>query len=165
MVTGNKVRERIRSGRWPCGCHGRGVGANCVVLSVTNAQIWGCRTLYVQDVWEREGGYDDRDNEDPGLVVNGAVMEEVEQFWYLWDLLDCEAGVERAVIVRVTAPWSRWWEIASLMMNHSTGLRTRDTMEDHSLRLYKSQRCCIRSLAVLKSVVTLSITPLTSELE
>ena len=29
MVTRNRTRERIRSGRWPCGCCGRGVGANC----------------------------------------------------------------------------------------------------------------------------------------
>ena len=42
MVTGNKARERIQSGRWPCGCCGRGVGANSmlcmqsVINGVTN---------------------------------------------------------------------------------------------------------------------------------
>ena len=32
VVTGNKARKRIQSGRWPCGCCERGVGENyCVV--------------------------------------------------------------------------------------------------------------------------------------
>ena len=42
------------------------------------------------------GGDDYEDNEGPGSVVNGGVLE-VEQFCYLGDVLDCEAGVKRAV--------------------------------------------------------------------
>ncbi len=34
MVTGNKARDRIHSERWPCGCCGRGVGANSILCSV-----------------------------------------------------------------------------------------------------------------------------------
>ena len=34
-----------------------------------------------------------RDDEGPGLVVNGGVLKEVEQFCFLGDVLDCEAGV------------------------------------------------------------------------
>ena len=33
MVTGNKARERIQAGRWPCGCCGRGVGSNSVLYA------------------------------------------------------------------------------------------------------------------------------------
>mgnify|MGYP001793323058 CR=1 FL=1 len=36
IVTGNRVRERIQSGRWPCGCYGRGVGANSVLCTECN---------------------------------------------------------------------------------------------------------------------------------
>ena len=57
---------------------------------------------------EGDGGDDDGDDEAPGLVVNRGMLEEVEQFCYLGDVLDCEAGVERAVQVRVTAAWRRW---------------------------------------------------------
>ena len=74
---------------------------------------------------EWESGDGNGDNEDPGLVVNGDMLEEVEQFCYLGDMLACEAGVERAVRTRVTAAWRRWQEIASLMLNPSIGLRTR----------------------------------------
>ena len=39
MVTGNKARERLQSGRWPCGCCGRGVGANSVLCTECNKCI------------------------------------------------------------------------------------------------------------------------------
>ena len=38
MVTGNKARERLQSGRWPCGCCGRGVGSNSVLC--TKCKKW-----------------------------------------------------------------------------------------------------------------------------
>ena len=43
----------------------------------------------------------DGDDMGHGLVVNGGVLEEIEQFCYLGDVLDCKAGVERAVLARV----------------------------------------------------------------
>ena len=36
-----------------------------------------------------EGGDDSGDNEGPRLFLNGGVLEEVEQFCYLGDVLDC----------------------------------------------------------------------------
>ena len=59
------------------------------------------------------------------MVVNEGMMEEVEQFSYLGDVLDCEAGVERAVRAKVIATWRRRQEITSLLVN-SIGLRTRE---------------------------------------
>ncbi len=38
MVSGNKAREGIQSGRWPCGCCGREVGSNSV--SCMNCNKW-----------------------------------------------------------------------------------------------------------------------------
>ena len=46
---------------------------------------------------EREGVDFNGGGEGPGLVVNGGMLEEVEQFCYLGDVVDCEAGVEGAV--------------------------------------------------------------------
>ena len=57
---------------------------------------------------KREDGNDYGDDEGPGLEVNGGMLEEVEQFCYLRDVLDCEGGAERAVRARVTAAWRRW---------------------------------------------------------
>ena len=84
--------------------------------------------------WEGEGGDDDGDDEGPGLVVNWGVLEEVRQFCYLGDVMDCEGGVERAVQARVPAAWRRWQEIASLLVNRSIGLRTRKRVYETYLR-------------------------------
>ena len=37
------------------------------------------------------------------MVVNGGMLEEVEQFCYLGDVLDCEADVEKAVHARLNS--------------------------------------------------------------
>ena len=58
------------------------------------------------------------------------MLEEVQQFCYLGDMLDCEAGVERAVRVRVAAAWQRWREVASLLVNRSIELRSRNMGTD-----------------------------------
>ena len=34
----------------------------------------------------------------PKLIVNSGVLKEVQQFCYLGDVPDCEAGVERAAV-------------------------------------------------------------------
>ena len=74
-------------------------------------------------------------NKGPRLVVNRGMLEEVEQLCYLGDMLDCEAGVERAVQAKVTAAWRRRQEIASLLVSHSVGMRTKG-------RVYEA---CVRS--------------------
>ena len=83
------------------------------------------------------------------MVVNGSILEEVhvEQFSYFGDVLDSEAGVERPVRATVTAAWRRWQEIASLLVNHSIGLRTRR-------RVYEA---CVRS-ALLYGAKTWALT-------
>ena len=49
-------------------------------------------------------------------------------------MLDCEAGVERAVRARVTAAWKRWREISSLLVNRNIGLRSRGGVYEACVR-------------------------------
>ena len=50
-------------------------------------------------------------NWDPGFVVNGGMLEEVEQFWEMhWTLKQLEWR-EQLVQASVTAAWRRWREI------------------------------------------------------
>ncbi|MPC36995.1 hypothetical protein E2C01_030468 [Portunus trituberculatus] len=63
-------------------------------------------------MWEEEGGGGGGgdgggDDEDVGLEVNGGVLEEVQQFCYLGDMLDYEADAGTAVRTRVAAAWGR----------------------------------------------------------
>ena len=143
MVTGNRAREAIQSGRWPCGCCGRGVGANSMLCIECNKwchrRCSGLRNFrgvrnFVCPKCAREEEDDEIDGEDVGLVVSGGTLEDVQQFCYLGDMLDCEAGVERAVRARVAYAWKKWREIASLLVNRSIGLRTRGQIYEACVR-------------------------------
>ncbi len=90
-----------------------------------------------------EGGHGGSD----GLVVDGGVLEEVQQFFYLGDMMDCEAGVEKAVRMRVAAALRRWREVASLLVNCSIGFRSRGSVYG----------ACVRS-ALLYGVETWALT-------
>jgi len=45
---------------------------------------------------------------DRGLINTGGRIEEVDEFCYLGNVLDCEAGLEGAVRARVAATWNKW---------------------------------------------------------
>ncbi len=97
---------------------------------------------------EEEEGVDGGDDaKDAGLVVNGGELEEIQQFCYLGEVLDCEAGVERGVKARVAAAWGRWREISSLLVNRNIELRSRG-------RVYEA---CVRS-ALLYGAETWALT-------
>jgi hypothetical protein len=104
MVTGKESTRRVQSGRWSCGCCGKGVGVNsilCVdcnnwchlrcsglrkVSGVHNFQCPSCRKGNKREEVEKKH-----------YTTTGERIEEVEEFCYLGNVLDCEAGVERAV--------------------------------------------------------------------
>ncbi len=75
------------------------------------------------------------------------MLKEVQQFCYLGDVLDCEAGVERALRARVAAARQRWREVASLLVNRSIGLKSRG----------KVYEACVRSV-LLYGAETWSLT-------
>ena len=55
----------------------------------------------------------------------GGQIEEVQEFCYLGDVLDCEAGVERAVRARVSAAWKKWRDMVDMLTDRRTLLRIR----------------------------------------
>ena len=83
-------------------------------------------------------------------------MEEVENFCYLGDVFDCEAGVERAVRQRVAAAWRQWREMASLLTNRGIPLKSRAGVYEACIRsvlLYGSETWALsgRLLGVLRT--------------
>jgi len=70
------------------------------------------------------------------LITTGGRIEEVDGFCYLGIVLDCEAGLERAVRASVETASNIWREMASLITNRSIPLRIRG-------RVYES---CVRSV-------------------
>ena len=54
---------------------------------------------------------------DDSLEINGMTVKEVQDFCYLGDVLDREAGTESAVRARIAIAWKKWRELASLLTN------------------------------------------------
>ena len=82
------------------------------------------------------------DEESDDIHIGSEVIEEVEEFCYLGDLLDCEGGVERAGRMRVSAAWRKWREISSLLVNRSMPAVCRERVYDACIRsvmLYGSE--------------------------
>ena len=48
-----------------------------------------------------------REEKRDGITLGGQI-EEVQKFCYLGDVLDCEAGVEKAMRARLSAAWKIW---------------------------------------------------------
>ena len=68
----------------------------------------------------------------------GRQIEEGQEF-YLGDMLDCEAGVERAVRARVGAAWKKWRYLAG-MLTDRTPLKIRGSAYESCVR---SVSCCM----------------------
>ena len=61
-------------------------------------------------------------------------LEIVDSFHYLGDVISCGGGVESAVRDRTSCAWSKWREMASLLVNHSIPLEERAKVYCVSMR-------------------------------
>lgn len=64
-----------------------------------------CDFLCPRCVGEGEGGGDGGGGENVRLVMDGGVVEEIQQCGHLGNVVDCAAGVERRVRATATVPW------------------------------------------------------------
>ena len=139
MVTGKRSHDRVLAGRWPCGCCGKGVGVNSILCIVCNKwchqRCSGLKKVRgVKDFQCPSCRNGNREVGVGGLITTGGRIEEVDEFCYLGNVLDCEAGVERAVRKRVSAAWNKWREMASLIKNKSIPLMIRGSVYESCVR-------------------------------
>ena len=59
------------------------------------------------------------------LKVREDCLEIVDNFRYLGDVISCGCGVESAVRDGISGVWSKWRELANLLVNHSIPLEER----------------------------------------
>ena len=112
LVTGKKPTELLKSGKWPCGCCGKGVGSNSVFCVC--CKLWchkKCSRLRsLQGIVNfrcPRCSEADVPSEEDVIKVGGSVLQEVQEFRYLGDMLDTQAGAERAERTRVAAARSK----------------------------------------------------------
>ena len=133
MITGKAPTLRQETGRYPCSCCGKGVGANSVLCTGCGKWChWRCSGLgnvnqagenYKCPVCER-GGLGQRVEEE-FLETNGGRLQIVDKFCYLGEMLCSVSGVEAAVRVRIASAWKKWKEIAGMLVNRRIPLRGR----------------------------------------
>ena len=143
LISGKEPRRIMESGRYPCGCCGKGVGVNSV-LCVACEKWCHQRCSGLRDV--RDAGdefrcpkcVEDRDQDENLLQIRAgdAQVEVVDSFCYLGDVLRCEGGAEAAVRARIACAWKSWRELASILVNQSIPFEARAQVF----------RACVRSV-------------------
>ena len=133
MVSGASDDEPVQMGRYPCGVCGKGVGVNSILC--TRCGKWchkrcsGLRTLNItQDFVCPRCTAGPRTIREQPIDVNGEVVEVVDSFCYLGDVMSCEGGVERSIKARTAAAWRKWKDIAGLLTNRHVPLKSRGSI-------------------------------------
>ena len=150
LISGKEPPSTSTTGRYPCAICSRGVGANSILC--TRCNLWchkrciGLSTFAgIQNYvcLKCNGARVSSNSVDESLVISGGTIEEVHQFCYLGDMLECGGGSERAVRSRVASAWCRWRDLSSLLCNKSVPLK------------YRAQvyNVCIRSTMLYSAAV------------
>ena len=122
MTSGTDQGPTFKSGRYPCGVCGKGVGANSVYCTFCNRWVhkrcsglkrrlrdvpnFKCRRcLHPQEV-----------NEAAKMIKLGnSDYEVVDQFCYLGDMLSAGGGAQASSIMRVRSGWKKFRELLPLL--------------------------------------------------
>ena len=67
-------------------------------------------------------------------MTTSGEIKEVQEFCYLGVVVDCKAGVERAVRARVAAAWNKWREMVILLKNRHIPLKIRGSVYESCVR-------------------------------
>ena len=144
LVSGKDGLTALPSGQYPCGVCAQGVGVNSVLCTQCGKWVH-IRCSGLQNVRQaRNRNYVCPTCTTPVIAVeeehiilgpgSDSVVEEVESFTYLGDVVDRSGGVERSVSARVAMAWSKWREIAGLLCNKRIPLRSRSNIYDACIR-------------------------------
>jgi hypothetical protein len=139
------------TGKWPCSICKKGVGRNslqCIKCEkwvhkrcsgvkgslVKASQTYVCRrcTRVGQDVAVGNKNFD---------IGNGVLLESVDKFCYLGDMLDADGGCDSAVTARVRCAWKKFRDFSPILTGKGFSLRLKG-------KVYAS---CVRSCLIYGS--------------
>ena len=177
LISGKRMNTQTRVGNYPCGVCGRGVGVNSILCVACNRWVHQrCSGIPRGRLSRHEGVFrcrtctsDEGPPADESITTSGGIIEDVEQFCYLGNILSRDCHVERAIRARVAAAWQKWRDISSLLCNRGIHLKVRAAVYDACIRsvlLYGSEtwpmtqrledvvRCCDRRMLRAVTAVT-----------
>ena len=134
MASGHNLDVLKDSGRFPCGVCRKGVGTNSILCS--SCAHWvhhGC------------SGVKGKLKEDPSFKCNRCLgtarqidarpctefevgndmLEAVDSFCYLGDMVSASGGCERAIITRIKCAWGKFRELMPLLTSRALSFRRR----------------------------------------
>ena len=145
LVSGKAMETRRETGRYPCGVCGSGVRDNSILCTQCNKWVHkrcsGLASIYVPDYICPTCMNPPQTISSESIQIQGGIIEEVESFCYLGDVLDRTCSADAAASARISAAWAKWREINSLLCNKGIPLRAR-------ARVYEA---CIRSVMLYGS--------------
>ena len=132
LLISGKERVPTPTGEYPCAVCNAGVGGNSILCSECDKwchkRCTGLRSLagntpYICPVCS--GNLQRPVVTDESIVLHSGTIEEVKEFCYLGDMLDCAGGAEKAVRHRIAVAWFKWRELSSLLSKRSIPLNHR----------------------------------------
>jgi len=123
MVSGRKEGAVEKSGKWPCGVCGKGVGTNSI--RCTNCQCWIHRKC--SGLKGRLSSYEATFtckacvqgqvsiSSSRELKVGADLFERVGKFCYLGDMINADGGVESSSVARIRCAWKKFRELSPIL--------------------------------------------------
>jgi len=153
LVLGNKKREERRTSKWPCSICNKGVGGNSVVCtkcrnwvhkrcSGVKGKLGAVELTFVCDVCLKgrkeckgviQEGYLD--------LGEGTVIERVESYCYLGDVLNNDGDVKSAIVARIRNGWKKFKDLSPILTDKKVSLHLKG-------KLYQS---CVRPCMIYAS--------------
>jgi hypothetical protein len=150
MCSDRDVHEVRQSGKNPCGVCSKGVGSNAVMCTQCNkwvharcSGIRGRLTAVVATQYVCKTCTTGNINKPSlsNIQVDGAILEAVQTFCYLGDVLECNGGSSAAVTARIRRAWMKWRELAPVLLGPVTPFHLKGLM----------YRMCVRSALIYGS--------------
>ena len=129
----------------PCGVCGKRIGCNSIECTKCQRSVHGCCSdvpvqvslLSCRDVFVCRTclGHNSSVEENLECKRGEDVLEEVEKFCYLGDMISCYGGVSEAVSARIGSAWKKFRELSDLLVGY----------QGFSLKQQgKIYQCCVR---------------------
>ena len=136
MVSGRGLDVLHDSGKYPCAVCRKGVG-NCLCIECSKCKHWVHKTCTGLKTLKKDPTYQcPRCRNEPGVrpidgrpftevQVGDSVLEVVDRFCYLGDMVSAAGGCDAAAIARCKCAWGKFHENLPLLTARSLPLKTR----------------------------------------